>query len=63
MPSQYPVVSAVHSQPMAPRTAAEARERDATPWADDNSIDIDASEFHGDSTAQVARSRARRSSG
>jgi len=48
LPSEYPVVSAVHSLPMAP----------AAPWADDdNSIDIDASQFRGDSTAQVARPR------
>jgi len=59
LPSEYPVVSAVHSLPMAP--APVARVRTETPWADDDvDVDLDgdvATPFHGDSTAQVAKPR------
>lgn len=58
LPSEYPVVSAVHSLPMAPAPQPKIADAVVTPWADDaNSIDIDASEFRGDSTAQVPRPR------
>jgi len=57
MPSEYPIVSAVHSQPMAPAPQPTHDEIEPV-WAEDSlDVDVDVERFHGDSTAQVPKPR------
>ncbi len=57
MPSEYPVVSAVHSQPLARAPLPKLGEVEPM-WAEDSlDVDVEVAPVHSDSTAQLAKPR------